>query len=310
MTSQTGSGSRENVSGDYEAESAGKPIDPLHVSSSKFEGTFDNGSTTTELRFLAKVISAAGTNSSLSYRSNFLRGMAYIFAAQYPNGGWPQVWPLEGGYHDAITYNDNAMTHVLELLNDVAGGQADFAFVPPDIGAQAAAGLKRGIECVLATQIQVEGRRTVWCQQHDMLTLRPAPARNFEMPAQVSMESADIMRFLMRLPHPDSNIIAAVDSAAAWFKRTQVRDMAYKETGTNGPEFVSAPGSGPVWARFYEIGGDRPVFGDRDRTIHDAVGELTRERREGYTWYNGSPSRALEAYAIWSRDHAQIAGAK
>jgi hypothetical protein len=71
-----------------------------------YVGTFDNNATITELRFLAKVITATGTKQSVPYRTAFLRGLDYIFAAQYPNGGWPQIWPLQGGYHDAITYND------------------------------------------------------------------------------------------------------------------------------------------------------------------------------------------------------------
>jgi hypothetical protein len=32
------------------------------------------------------------------------------------------VWPLQGGYHDAITYNDNAFVQDVALLN--AGGSA------------------------------------------------------------------------------------------------------------------------------------------------------------------------------------------
>src|SRR5208283_2293990 len=85
-----------------------------------YVGTFDNDATITEMRFLTKVIAAAGTNATVAYRAAFLRGLDYIFAAQYPNGGWPQVWPLQGGYHDTITYNDDAMLNVLSLLRDVA----------------------------------------------------------------------------------------------------------------------------------------------------------------------------------------------
>ncbi len=121
-----------------------------------------------------------------AYRAAFLRGLDYIFAAQYPNGGWPQVWPLQGGYHDAITYNDDAMLNVLTLLRDVSGTNSEFAFVPEKYRTRAAASLQRGIACMLATQIVVDGRRTVWCQQHDALTLQPASARNYEMPSQVS----------------------------------------------------------------------------------------------------------------------------
>jgi hypothetical protein len=38
-------------------------------------------------------------------------------------------------------------------------------------------------------------------------------------------------------------------------------------------------------ARLYELETDRPVFGDRDRTIHNAVEEISLERRNGYGWY-------------------------
>ena len=40
----------------------------------------------------------------------------------------------------------------------------------------AAKSLARGVKCVLATQVVVDGRRTAWCQQHDALTLKPTPS--------------------------------------------------------------------------------------------------------------------------------------
>ena len=168
-------------------------FDLAHDASWDYVGTFDNDATITELNFLAKFIAANGTNQTAS----FLRGLDYIFAAQYPNGGWPQVWPLQGGYHDTITFNDDAMVNILNLLQNISAGKNEFSFVPEKSRVLAAASLKHGIECVLATQIVVDGRRTVWCQQHDALTLQPASARNYEMPSQVSSESANIMKFLM-----------------------------------------------------------------------------------------------------------------
>jgi len=186
--------------------------DAPHDRKWNYVGTFDNDATVTQLRYLAKVISALGAKCDKSYRSAFLHGLDYIFAAQYPNGGWPQVWPLQGGYHDAITYNDDAMVQVLELLRDVENGRDEFAFVPAKARAQAARSVKSGIECILATQIVTEGRRTVWCQQHDALTLQPCSARNYEMPSETSAESAGIMLFLMEEPEPSPQIIAAVNT--------------------------------------------------------------------------------------------------
>ena len=268
-----------------------------------YVGTFDNDATTTELRFLAKVITARGTGTDALDAVAFRRGMDYILAAQYPNGGWPQVWPLQGGYHDGITYNDGAVINVLELLDDVAEGRNEFSFVSRKIRVLAAASRQRGIQCILDTQVVVDGRRTVWCQQHDPLTLQPASARNYEMPSQSGGESVEVMMFLMRLPNPDLRTIAAVHAAAAWFEKTRLADVAYISKGEKGRQLVPEPGAPPLWARYYSLGADRPIFGDRDKTIHDDVSEISNERRNGYRWFTGRPMGALQAYARWKVKH-------
>jgi PelA/Pel-15E family pectate lyase len=277
--------------------------DAPHDASWSYVGTFDNNSTITQLLFLAKIISAAGTNDVSAWRKSFLRGLDYIFAAQYPNGGWPQVWPLEGGYHDTITYNDDAMLNVLTLLNDIVDCKNDFTFVSAHSRAQAAASLKRGMDCLLATQIVVDGR-TIWCQQNDALTLQPASARNYEMPSLASGESGIIVLFLMELPNPDTNVITAVRAAFTWFEKTELNGVAFKSNGGDGRHLVSAPGNGPLWARYYQIGTDRPIFGDRDKTIHDNVDELSKERRNGYGWFGNTPKRVLEHYPHWLKTNS------
>ena len=75
-----------------------------------YMGTLDNDSTNTEIHFLAELSAAFPGKDGDAYRASALRGIEYLLHAQYPNGGWPQVWPLEGGYHDAITFNDDAVT--------------------------------------------------------------------------------------------------------------------------------------------------------------------------------------------------------
>jgi hypothetical protein len=97
-------------------------------------GTFDNDSTIYELRFLARVFSAGGDGErARAWRDSFHRGLDYVFDSQYPNGGFPQIYPLVGGYHDAVTFNDDALTHIIDLLRDINLRRAEFAFVPePD----------------------------------------------------------------------------------------------------------------------------------------------------------------------------------
>jgi PelA/Pel-15E family pectate lyase len=128
------------------------------------------------------------------------------------------------------------------------------------------------------------------------------------MPSQCGSESARIALFLMGLPNPDSKVIVAVHTSAAWFEKTKLRDVAFKPVGDAGRQLVSSPASGPLWARYYEIGSDRPIFGDRDKTIHDDISEISKERRNGYSWFNEGPRRALEEYVHWRKDHPKTKG--
>jgi PelA/Pel-15E family pectate lyase len=269
-----------------------------------YVGTFDNDATTTELRFLAKVISASKSNCE-NLKNSFAHGLDYIFAAQFPNGGWPQVWPLQGGYHDAITFNDDAMLHIVEFLRDVALGSGEFSFVPAELRAKADAGWKRGLDCILAAQVKANGKLTVWGQQHDALTLQPVSARNYEMPSLASSESGTITLFLMQLPNPDARVVAAVHAAAAWFEKTKIKDKQFKSVGSEGRKLTDAPGAKPLWARYYEVGTDEPVFGDRDKSIHDDVNEISRERRKGYGWFKDTGKRVLDHYPKWAKLHPQ-----
>jgi PelA/Pel-15E family pectate lyase len=150
----------------------------------------------------------------------------------------------------------------------------------------------------------VEGRRTVWCQQHDMLTLAPTSARNYEMPSQSGSESAGLAIFLMSLPDPSPEVVRAVHAAAAWFEKTALHDYTFTRAADgSGRRLLKTPGAGALWARYYELKTDRPIFGDRDKSIHDDVDEISAERRNGYSWYNNAPQRALDAYATWVKKH-------
>lgn len=268
-----------------------------------YVGTLDNDATTTELHFLALVARQAPGAEGDSYRASFLRGVRYLLSAQFPNGGWPQVWPLEGGYHDAITYNDDAVTKAAELLTQVGtNASGEFSFVPQDVRGQAAAAARRALDCILATQVMVNGRRTIWGQQHDAFTLAPVSARNFEPPDLATGESADLLLYLMSLPEPSPALRTAIRAAARWFEEATITGYAWTGRDTpQGRRLVPQPGAGPLWARFYSADPMRPVFGDRDKTIHDDVNELTLERRNGYNWYVADPQKALTVYERWAK---------
>ncbi len=270
-----------------------------------YVGTLDNDATATELRFLARVSAATTSHEGDSCRSSFLKGIRYLLAAQFPNGGWPQVWPLQGGYHDAITFNDNAVANAADLMTAVATGTGQYSFVPADLRKQAKVSADRALACILRTQILINGKRTGWAQQHDALTMEPVSGRNYEPAALSTGESADLLVYLMRLPQPSAQVISAIEDGIAWLKSTAIYGQQWVG-GRNTPEgrhLESAAGAGPIWARFYSLSTNKPIFGDRDKTIHDYVAEISAERRNGYAWYSAGPQQAIEVYDGWSRLH-------
>ncbi|HXC96225.1 MAG TPA: pectate lyase [Edaphobacter sp.] len=270
-----------------------------------YVGTLDNDATNTELHFLVLVSAATPGHAGEPYRVSFLRGIQYLLAAQFPNGGWPQVWPLEGGYHDAITFNDNAVTESAETLTAVADGGPNYAFVPATLRQQARRAAANAFQCILATQIRVKGKPTVWAQQHDALTLEPVAGRNYEPAALSSGESADILLYLMKLPNPSPAVAASINAGATWLKNAAIHDNEWigGRGDPKGRHLEAKPGATPIWARYYSIITGKPIFGDRDKTIHDDVSELSLERRNGYAWYSSGPQEALDAYDAWSKSH-------
>ncbi len=267
-----------------------------------YVGTIDNDATTHEIRFLARMARDASGADAARYRKGIDRGVRYLLNAQYPHGGWPQVWPLEGKYHDAITLNDNAMTQVLDLMTDVGAGAGDFASVAPALRKSATAAAARGLDCILRLQVVVNGRRTGWGQQHDALTLKITSARNYEPAALAAPESAALLRYLMGLPRRTPAITTAIDSGVAWLRATAIHGQAWRDANDGKGRSLHADPNAPLlWARFYTVDGNRPIFGDRDKTLHDDVMELSGGRRRGYAWYGTSPNAALERYAAWQR---------
>lgn len=277
------------------------------------ESTIDNDATTTQIEYLARVYAAS---SCAEYGDAAVSGIEYLLEAQYDNGGWPQIYPGAEGYPAHITFNDDAMVHVLNLLRDVSGRSEHYAFADAALAASAAAAVERGIGCILATQIVSDGNETGWCAQHDEVTLEPAQARSYELPSLSGSEGADLFGFLMTIENPSPEVIEAVQGAAAWFEAVKLTGIRVDETvdaaQPTGEDrvVVEDPSAPALWARFYELGTNRPIFSSRcevDECDDDpffmrrySLAEIENERRVGYAWYGNWPARLLSTtYPAW-----------
>lgn len=267
--------------------------------------SLDNEATTLPIAFLARVAHATG---EATYRNAFLRGVDYLLAAQYPNGGWPQFWPLRNGYYSHITYNDGAMIRVMTVLRDVAGGQPPYDFVDASHRQRAADAVARGIDCILKTQIKQDGKLTAWCAQHDEKTLEPAWARAYEPPSLSGGESVGIVRFLMSIEEPTPEIVAAIQDAVAWLRSVAMKGVRIEtirgDDGRRERRLVSDPAAPPLWARFYELRTNRPLYLDRDSVFRYDFAEIGYERRSGYAYHGTWAAELLTRdYPEWRQKH-------
>ncbi|AWW33157.1 pectate lyase [Echinicola strongylocentroti] len=265
--------------------------------------TIDNGATISQLTYLGKVYRATQVEK---YKTAFLEGIDYLLEAQYENGGWPQYYPIRKGYYQHITYNDNAMIGVMRLLREVGDASAPYGFVDAKRRIAAKKAIDKGLEIILATQVKVDGQRTIWCAQHDEVSLAPAKARAYELPSLSGSESVNIVRYLMQFPNPSPEVVTAVESAIAWFEDHKIEDTAIKKVQdaslAKGYDLkvVDQPGASPLWARFYDLETQQPIFVGRDGIKKSRLQDIEYERRVGYSYLGNYAGPLLEKeYPRW-----------
>ncbi|UOQ82549.1 MULTISPECIES: pectate lyase [Hymenobacter] len=274
---------------------------------SRTDATIDNNATTREITYLLKAYKAS---NKVAYKEAAERGIRYLLKMQYANGGFPQFYPDFSNYRHQITYNDNAMIRALLVLRAVAKQQGDFAVVDPALVPQAKEAVERGVSCILKTQYVQQGQLTAWCAQYDEKTLQPAKARAFELASLSGDESAAIVEFLMGIENPSPEVKKAITSAMAWFEKVKLPNQAMKEikdpsqpTGRDRV-IVAEPGA-TLWARFYDLETNRPIYVGRDSKVHYALSEIENERRAGYLYAGTWPEKLLQReYPKWQQKWA------
>jgi PelA/Pel-15E family pectate lyase len=293
---------------DMQAILTPEQVQKLVATKNVLHTTFDNSTTYTHIEYMDKVYTLTHI---AKYKVACEKGIEFCLKAQYPNGGWPQYYPIEPkNYSRRITYNDGALLGVLQMLEKVAKKSPDFQFINKKLQKKALAAYQNGLDCILKTQIVDNGRLTVWCQQHDEITLQPAWARAFEPPSICNGESASIVLYLMSLDNPDERIVKSIQSAVKWFNDSKIlntrvqtvkgsTEQSKYRVMTTDKVVVTDSTAKPIWTRYYELGTDKPLFCDRNSKYLYSLAEVSRERRTGYGWYTYSPQTVLNKYPKW-----------
>jgi hypothetical protein len=222
------------------------------------EASLDDGKTESPLLFLLELVHTPGFEEETGLRRALDFGFNGLLAAQAPNGGWPQrfsepadpeapvapatvpgdwprQWP-EAEYGGHYTLNDGNILRIVRLLlraHELAG-EGDPRFL--------AAARKAGDFLLLA---RLPDPHPAWAQQYDR-DMKPAWARRFEPPAASSAESVGALNALLDLwlATGDSRYREPLEPVVAWLESARLPDGQ--------------------WARFYELGTNRPVYCARE----------------------------------------------
>ncbi|WP_400192995.1 pectate lyase [Hymenobacter sp. B81] len=268
------------------------------------DATIDNNATTREIRYLTE---AFKRTSNPAYRQAAERGVRYLLQMQLKSGGFPQFYPDSSGYRGQITYNDDAMVRALQVLREVAGKQGDFALLDHTLVEPAKQAVARGVQCMLRTQYVQRGRLTAWGAQHDRRTLLPCKARAFELPSLSGMETVGIVRFLMGVENPGPEVRAAIAAAVAWLEAVKMPGYAIKEIQdpsqpTGRDRIVVAEAGATLWARFYDLDTNQPIYVGRAGEKKAALADIENERRAGYAYAGTWPAKLLATeYPKWQK---------
>lgn len=266
------------------------------------DATIDNGATTKEIKYLCKVYRQTKNEK---YINAAKRGVDYLLNAQYANGGWPQFFPDFSNYRSQITYNDNAMVNVLNVLFDIVNKKNELDVFDMQYQNKCVDPIVRGVQCILKTQLKQNGKLTAWCAQYNAKTLQPEMARKFELVSLSGAESVGIVRFLMRIEQPSPAIIESVNAAMEWFDEVKITgykvvDIAAPAEKSGKDRVLVADSNSVIWARFYDVETNEPFFSGRDSQRHKSLTEVENERRIGYAWYGSWPLKLLTTeYPEW-----------
>lgn len=263
--------------------------------------TLDNRNTYSQIDYLAQVYTKTKESR---YKEAVGKGLNYLLKTQKKNGGW-RGWDV-----DAITYNDEVTTGVLELFLRINEGDINYTWLDGSMKKRIYQALQKGIDIILRTQYVQNGVKTVWGQQHDNETLLPVQARTFELPSLVSTESCSVLKFLMEIPHPSAQVIEAVKAGVAWLEKSAIQGIRVEKVEIKPDQIINAEypydlkvvkdkKAPRIWARFYELDTNKPFMARRDGTKVYQLSDVDPERRTGYDWYTYIPETLLQHYSQW-----------
>jgi PelA/Pel-15E family pectate lyase len=232
--------------------------------------TFDDSTTTDAAEFMLRFYLEKHDPEA---QGSLHRAIDFVRQSQYPNGGWPQRFPLMRGfakpggedYTGYITFNDNVTAGNVSFLVQCYAALGDERLLEP---------IQRGMRVFILTRQPPP--QAGWGLQHS-LDLKPAGARTYEPKALVTSTTGANIDHLLKFYAltGDAAFLDPIPEALAWLDTVKLpAELAargshptFVEIGSNKPLFIHRRGSNVVNGRYYA-----------DHNPHDTVGHYSSFR--------------------------------
>ncbi len=206
----------------------------------KGNATLDDGNSQNATRFLLRLYLVSKNEK---YKTPLLKALNFFLTAQYPNGAFPQRFPLKfdfihDGFPDYTSYytlNDGATVTAIQVLVDAYENLGDKKYL---------SAAKRAVDFLIAVQGPED--QGGWAEQYHPDTMQPVKARTHEPAGFVVRESEQVIETLEMFYKMtgDRRYLRPIPLCISWFDRVN------KEA----TEFKRPP------ARYYELGTNLPVY--------------------------------------------------
>lgn len=183
------------------------------------------------------------------------RALEMMITTQLDNGGWPHQYPEQGNYHDYATFNDGGINDCIRVMIEAYQYYGENEAVEKS--------LRRAARFMMISQLPPP--QPGWAQQYNEY-LQPAWARTFEPPSvcpSVTIKNINTLIDLY-LAFETRTLLEPIPDSFRWLHDIRL------ENGN--------------WARFVELGTNKPLYYDRPRIRVDSPEDLHPERRTGYAY--------------------------
>ncbi len=241
--------------------------------------TFDDGNSQSATRFLLRLYLV---KKDPRFKAPLLKALEFMLKAQYPNGAWPQRFPLHYDFvHDGFpdytpyyTLNDGAMVTTIQVLVDAYENLGDKRYLES---------ARRAVDFFIAVQGPED--QAGWAEQYHPDTMRPEKARTHEPGGFVIRESEQVIETLEMFYKMtgDRRYLRPIPGCLAWFDRVNKEALELKR---------------PV-ARYYELGTNLPIYVLRtDKTNAEGYGL--------YRWSNSESQGNMQGLSSFANNATQV----